>query len=240
MKKNPLKEWFVFSRRDRNAVFILLGLLVIIIILPCFLPSKKLDIHVNTALQAELDRYRQENTQPLYAASYADTAGTDSIQVKLFYFDPNTLSEEGFVKLGLSPKTAHTIINYRGKGGHFKTPEDIRKIYSLSKADANRIIPYIRMTQIVQQPAPASIEKTQPTNESKPVYQPNQLRKTEINAASVEDWKVFPGIGDVLANRIVKFRTSMGGFKSVDQVAKTYGLSDSVFQVIKPYLYLKE
>ncbi|SFP64138.1 ComEA family DNA-binding protein [Parafilimonas terrae] len=239
MKKNPLKEWFVFSRRDRNAAFILLGLLVIIIILPCFLPSKKLNIHVNTALQAELDKYRQENTQPFYAASYADTAGADSIQLKLFYFDPNTLSEDGFVRLGLSPKTAHTIINYRSKGGHFRKPEDLRKIYSLAKADADRIIPYVRIAP-ENKPTITSSGNSQPGEKPKPSYAFNQLKKTEINSASVEDWKAFPGIGDVLANRIVKFRTSMGGFKSVDQVAKTYGLSDSVFQVIKPYLYIKE
>lgn len=240
MKKNPLKEWFIFTRRDRNAAFILLALLVIIIILPCFLPSKELNIHVNTALQAELDRYKQLNIQPLYATSYVDTAGTDSIQVKLFYFDPNTLSEEGFIKLGLSPKTAHTIINYRGKGGHFKTPQDIRKIYSLSKTDADRIIPYARISQPIHEPGFSESEKPQAAFKSKPTYTTNQFKKTEINMASVEDWKAFPGIGDVLANRIVKFRTSMGGFKSVDQVAKTYGLSDSVFQVIKPYLYIKD
>ena len=65
-------------------------------------------------------------------------------------------------------------------------------------------------------------------------------QETEINSATVDEWKAFPGVGDVLANRIVKFRNSMGGFKSVEQVAKTYGLSDSVFQVIRPYLYIKE
>lgn len=240
MKKNPLKEWFIFTRRDRNAAFILLALLVIIIILPWFLPSKKLDIHINTALQAELDRYQQQNTQPLYADAYADTTGADSVPVKLFYFDPNNLSEEGFIKLGLPSKTVNTIINYRNKGGHFKTPEDIRKIYGLSKADANRIIPYIRIAPPLQQTAFETIEQPQPSEASKQIHQTNRFKETEINTASVEDWKAFPGIGDVLANRIVKFRTSMGGFTSVEQVAKTYGLSDSVFQMIKPYLYLKE
>ncbi|MFT4155658.1 ComEA family DNA-binding protein [Parafilimonas sp.] len=242
-EKNPWKEWFVFTRRDRNAAFILLAILAIIIVLPWFLPSEKLDMHVDATLQAELDKYRNdsapESARPFYAAAnYADTSETDTATHELFYFDPNTLSEGGFIQLGLSPKTAHTIINYRGKGGHFKTPEDIRKIYSLSKADADRIVPYIRIAAANKQTTPAA-EKAQTSNEPKPPYRGSQLKKTEINAAAAEDWKAFPGIGDVLANRIIKFRASIGGFKSVDQVAKTYGLSDSVFQLIKPYLYMK-
>ena len=51
-----------------------------------------------------------------------------------------------FTKLGLSQKIIHTLINYRSKGGYFKTPEDIRKIYGLSKTDADRLIPYVRIT----------------------------------------------------------------------------------------------
>jgi len=31
----------------------------------------------------------------------------------------------------------------------------------------------------------------------------------------------------------------MGGFKSVDDVKKTYGLSDSTFNLLRPYLILK-
>jgi DNA uptake protein ComE-like DNA-binding protein len=46
----------------------------------------------------------------------------------------------------------------------------------------------------------------------------------------------LPGIGDVLSKRIVKFRNSIHGFKSIDDIKKTYGLSDSTFQIILPYL----
>ena len=90
--------------------------------------------------------------------------------------------------------------------------------------------------------ASANNKQTETFKNERPITssQTHQYKKTNINTATAEDWKAFPGIGDVIANRIVKFRTSMGGFKSVDQVGKTYGLSDSVFQLIKPYLYVKD
>lgn len=235
MQRNGWKQWFLFSKRERNAVIILLCALALVIILPYFVPAKKLNIHVDEKLQAELDSYRIEHPgNQSYYTNRVDTTTYDSAKKELFYFDPNTLDEEGFAKLGLPQKTIRILINYRSKGGYFKTPEDIRKIYGLSKPDADRLVPYIRIAssnkkQKEETRYEATVEKT-----------PHQYKKININTATAEDWKAFYGIGDVLANRIVKFRNSIGGFKYIDQVAKTYGLSDSVFQNIKPYLYLKD
>ena len=46
----------------------------------------------------------------------------------------------------------------------------------------------------------------------------------------------MPGIGSKLAYRITNFRDKLGGFYSVEQIKETYGLADSTFQKIKPYL----
>lgn len=46
----------------------------------------------------------------------------------------------------------------------------------------------------------------------------------------------LPGIGSKLANRIVTFREKLGGFYAVEQLKETYGLPDSTFQMLKPYL----
>lgn len=232
-----LKEWFVFTRRDRNAAFVLLLITGLVIVLPYLVPAKKMEIHIDKELQAELDEYKQQQPNNFSSFNYSatDTSIRDTAKRELFVFDPNTLNEEGFIKLGLSQKTAHTLINYRSKGGYFKTPEDIRKIYGLSKTDADRLIPYIKI-------ASANNKPTETPKFEQPVTktQSSSYKKININTATAEDWKAFPGIGDVIGNRIVKFRTSIGGFKTIDQVGKTYGLSDSVFQKIKPYLYLSD
>ena len=47
-------------------------------------------------------------------------------------FDPNTISTEGWLELGLNQKTAETINKYLSKGGHFDKPEDLRKIWGMS------------------------------------------------------------------------------------------------------------
>lgn len=239
MQRNSWKDYFVFTKRDRNAAFIFLSVITLLIVFPYLLPAKKLEIHVDAALQKELDSLKentqQQNNLSFNNSSLVDTAIHDTTKTALFFFDPNTLPEESFVKLGLSQKTIHTIINYRNKGGYFKKPEDIRKIYGLSKTDADRLIPYVRIAS-----SNTNTKDEIKNDQAVANTQTHQYKKININTATVENWKAFPGIGDAIANRIIKFRTSIGGFKSVDQVAKTYGLSDSVFQQIKPYLYLKD
>lgn len=58
----------------------------------------------------------------------------------------------------------------------------------------------------------------------------------EINRADTSDFIALPGIGRVLAARIVAYRRKLGGFSSVDQLAMVYGLKDSVFRMIAPRL----
>jgi competence ComEA-like helix-hairpin-helix protein len=58
----------------------------------------------------------------------------------------------------------------------------------------------------------------------------------EINSGDTTAFIALPGIGSRLAARIITFRDKLGGFYSVDQVKELYGLPDSTFQLIKPYL----
>ena len=60
--------------------------------------------------------------------------------------------------------------------------------------------------------------------------------ETDVNLADSNAWSRLPGIGEKLASRIIHFREKLGGFYQLDQVAETYGLPDTTFQKIKPYL----
>ena len=52
------------------------------------------------------------------------------------------------MKLGIKEKTATTIHKYILKGGKFYKAEDIKKIWGLSQADAERLIPYVSIKEI--------------------------------------------------------------------------------------------
>jgi competence ComEA-like helix-hairpin-helix protein len=63
----------------------------------------------------------------------------------LFYFNPNIISADSLVLLGLSEKQAATIIKYREKGGKFRRKEDFAKMYTVSEEFYRRIENYIKI-----------------------------------------------------------------------------------------------
>lgn len=68
----------------------------------------------------------------------------------------------------------------------------------------------------------------------------NPVKMVDINKADSADLLPLPGIGYKLAARIINYRNKLGGFYKVEQVAETYGLSDSTFELIKNRLSISE
>jgi DNA uptake protein ComE-like DNA-binding protein len=54
----------------------------------------------------------------------------------------------------------------------------------------------------------------------------------ELNSCDSADLEGLPGIGPVLAKRIIKYRNLLGGFVSSGQLREVYGLSDSTYTII--------
>lgn len=227
--KRIVKEYLSFTRKERTAIVILLVLMGLFIAAPYLYTPEQLP-PVDTR---ELESYLERQPAATRNASGKDaTVGDGKATIaRLFLFDPNTLSAEGWQQLGIRERTALTILRYRSKGGRFRRAEDLRKIWGLATADADRLIPYVRI--------PDGEQPKTPTAKAEWSGGKWSLQATiRINDATVDDWQALPGIGEVLANRIVRYRDKLGGFTSVEQVGKTYGISDSVFQRIQPLLRL--
>jgi DNA uptake protein ComE-like DNA-binding protein len=63
-----------------------------------------------------------------------------------------------------------------------------------------------------------------------------EIISIDVNTPDTANWISLPGIGTGLARRIMSYRYKLGGFYSVEQVAETFGLSDSTFRLIKSHL----
>ena len=184
-----------------------------------------------------LDEQEYERLRPYLIFDQQVAEKKDSTRQKnteLFQFDPNTVTKEEAILLGIPPKVAQTLMNYRSKGGHFKKPEDFKKVYGLTEADYQRLEPFIAIAS-ASKPDDKSTEQV----ERKGYYGESKNKftgKIDINSATEEDWDKLPGIGRTYSGMIVKYRNRLGGFTHVLQVKETFGLPAEVFEGIEPQL----
>ena len=57
-----------------------------------------------------------------------------------------------------------------------------------------------------------------------------------MNQATAQELEQLPGIGPVLAGRIVEFRNSRGGFTNVDQLRRVKGIGRKTFERIRAFI----
>lgn len=249
MIRKFLNDYLSFTRKERTGIIVILILILFFSFLPFFFPFfLKRTEPDRSSFEKELATLKyhiaDSNTDEApYTArpggSYRNDPGADrNTKGELFYFDPNTLSAAGWQRLGLREKTITTIQHYIAKGGKFRQPADIGKIWGLHPAEVQRLLPFVSIPQATNAYPEKKEFYTTPFTKNytdKPKY---TLTPIDINTADTSAFIALPGIGSRLANRIVNFRDRLGGFYSIDQVGETYALPDSTFQKIKGRLLL--
>ncbi len=58
--------------------------------------------------------------------------------------------------------------------------------------------------------------------------------RININTASSDQLQTLPGIGPVLAERIIKYREAHGPFATIDELVKIQGIGDATLERIRP------
>ena len=70
--------------------------------------------------------------------------------------------------------------------------------------------------------------------------QPVTIPMININTAGLSELDLLPGVGPAYAQRIVDYRTSHGGFKTIDEIKNVKGIGDATFAKMKQYLKISD
>lgn len=244
--KETLKDYLSFSRQERRGLFA-----VIIILFVLILTKLGIEYWPKDNSQTDFSKFDKEVSDFLASKKADSDSDVDEIrsmtipemagysrkeekrEAELFNFNPNGLPEKDWMRLGFSEKQIRVIKNYEEKGGKFYSKEDVKKMYSISSEDYQRIEPYIVI--------PPREKTQQRVYENKfPAKGSDNNLKVDVGTADTTELKKLRGIGTGYANRIVKYRTKLGGFHSVNQLHEVWGMNDSLFNLIADHIYVAD
>ncbi|HEY8542081.1 MAG TPA: helix-hairpin-helix domain-containing protein [Pseudothermotoga sp.] len=130
-----------------------------------------------------------------------------------FPIDINVASYEELLEIpGIGPAKARAIIQFREQNGPFKTIEDLVKVSGIGKSTAQRISNYVKLESF-----PVSLN----------------IRKINVNTATLEELLELPGIGEVKASEIIKIREQKGPFKKPEDLLQVPGIGPKTVEKIK-------
>ncbi|MQY79549.1 MAG: hypothetical protein GH151_10205 [Bacteroidetes bacterium] len=230
--KKFLKDYFSFSKSERNGILVLIFFICILLIVNGLLPYLQKNRVVDFSefeneiqefeKQLKIEKQDEDNNNDQWSGKDARSHSQE-----FFPFDPNQTTRKDWERLGLTDKQINTIFNYLNSGGKFYKKEDLAKIYNLSRAQYETLEPYIRVEP------PASHSPAIPVNQFNP--EPNE-HFIEINSADTADLMSLWGVGPVFARRIIKYRDLLGGFVSKDQLLEVYGFKQETLKRISPVI----
>ncbi len=229
-----LKDFFNFNKTERNGIFALLVLIIIVALAPRYFrylkEPEKIDF---TAFQKDIESFEKGLEADSAAASKQQELDFEHLDrsiagqtIKPFPFNPNEITAEKWKQLGLKDWQIRTIMNYKSKGGKFNIKDDVKKIYGITEAEYELLQPYILL--------PATYTKTIQTypKTEKPAYKQIIV---DLNTADSVTLLELKGIGPSFARRIIRYRDLLGGFYSVSQLMEVYGFDQARYDQVAPY-----
>lgn len=229
-----LNNYFGFNKQQRNGLFVLviisLSLLIVRMAYPLFIKPDRIEL-LNLPLI-------ERKTDSAFIASrpfVKDKFKAENTSLHLFVFDPNTVSYEQLLQLGLKEKTAQVFLKFRNKGFVFKQKKDLQKVYGISGKLYAQLEPYILIEETEPKQNQVKEEKT-----NLPVKQSVQQTqaKLELNSADSISLVALNGIGPGYAKRILKYRMLLGGYVAVEQLKEVYGVNEEFYEKVKNYFYV--
>lgn len=238
--KDKLREFLHFGKSERNAIGIVLIIIVLATILPSYLARiKNPEVFDNYDFKAEIDAFLRKSEIVTAADQqefdfYQPDKSAAADRINPFRFDPNTLDAKGWERMGFSKKQSESIMKFREKGGTFRKKEDIKKLFAIDEAIYNKLEPFVI---IDDKAVPAFTKSDTATTKS---YRKKEFVVAELNSADSATLVNLRGIGPAFARRIIRYREKLGGYSDLNQLLDVYGIDSARFLQIERNLSLDQ
>ncbi|MDX1675866.1 MAG: helix-hairpin-helix domain-containing protein [Longimicrobiales bacterium] len=149
--------------------------------------------------------------------------------------DPNTASPAALVRLPrVGPALAARIVADRDANGRFRTLDDLGRVPGIGPKTLEVLAPHVGLRPAPpgtsadgsgrETAAPSARSGGRAPGTERGFSRPTGTPTLDINRASAEELITLPGIGPVLAARIVAYRDSVGRFDAVSTLVEVKGI----------------
>ena len=220
------KSHFKFNKDERSGIYFLLVLVVILqliyfVVVMGFFQAPTINLTIDQELQSKIDSLKNQSLKK-------DT-------LHIYPFNPNYITDyKGYV-LGMSTEEIDRLIAFREKGEFVNSAAEFQKITQVSDSLLVLISVYFKFLEWTRK---NDIQPSASVQNSRLVTKENKKRDIviqDLNTATAMDLQKINGIGEKLSARIVKFRTTLGGFLVDDQLYDVYGLDIEVADRLLTY-----
>ena len=171
--------------------------------------------------------------------------------------DPNVASAEELDRLpGVGASKALRIVREREENGPYASVEDLARVSGLGPRSVERLRPHLRVAggggggTAAGRRAPAARAgpaagvggetgggRKAGDGRTTAAMVPGAL--VDPNRATAEELRALPGIGPVMAERIVAFRQQRGRFRKLEELMEVKGVGARTFARLKPLMTIR-
>ncbi len=226
--KNAFKDFFFFSKGERNGICVLVSLVTLMFSINFCLPIQSYEEEMIS------EGFRNDSSMNVSAVSYTSVEKNSVERFKINDKLEKNKSEIDF------------------KSEKEKVHKD--NLYDNELVNREKVIvdsQFVSSEKYVKKNDEKEVWKKKDSyrKESRNKYEKDRVGqyyekfdydtvRVYVNSADTTELKRLRGIGSVLSARIVKYRDKIGGFKSLEQIQKIYGLSEETYRSILPHLIL--
>jgi competence ComEA-like helix-hairpin-helix protein len=221
-----MKSHFLFTKNQRNGIFLLVALIIIVQCVYFFIDFSTEVVQVNPdelkAFQKEVDSLK--------------TVQIEKNKPKIYPFNPNYITDYKGYSLGMSNEEIDRLLNFRKQEKWINSAQQFQEVTKVSDSLLGVISPYFKFPDWVTNPKSKSntnwVDYSK-SNTNRSVATKSFAQKLDLNKATAEELQKVNGIGVALSDRIIKYRSKFsGGFISDIQLQDIYGISPEVIERI--------
>ena len=212
-----ISSYFKFSKSQRTAIFLLFAIIVTLQLAYFFADFSAVETAPPVkekwlSLQSQIDSMKREKI---------------SFVPKIYPFNPNFITDYKGYKLGMSVPEIDRLLAVRKENKYVNSPNEFPAVTKVSDSLLRAISPYFKFPDWVNKKKEFQEYKKYP---NAAFAKKEKVVVIDINQATQEDLIKIYGIGEAISLRILKFRESLGGFVSMEQMKDVWGLSPEVIE----------